>query len=104
MNLAFAEGVFTITIENVSNDNTIKLSDFSTTSAPIAPGVWVVHAAGAKPIFNAGTGDYGSGLEVLAEDGDASCLAVNILSQTGPAIPFALMVQCGPYSIGMLRV
>ena len=38
--------------------------------SPVAPGVWVVHKKGQKPIFKEDTPDYGDGLEALAEVGD----------------------------------
>ncbi len=38
--------------------------------SPVAPGVWVVHKHGQKPIFKEGKPDYGEGLEMLSEVGD----------------------------------
>ncbi len=38
--------------------------------SPVAPGVWVVHKQGQKPIFKEGKPDYGQGLEKLSEVGD----------------------------------
>ncbi len=38
--------------------------------SPIAPGVWVVHKQGEKPIFSEGKPQYGNGLEMLSEVGD----------------------------------
>jgi hypothetical protein len=38
--------------------------------SPIAPGVWIVHHKGDKPIFKDDKPDYGEGLEMLAEMGD----------------------------------
>lgn len=43
--------------------------------SPLAPGVWVVHKQGQKPLFTEGKADYGEGLEALAEHGDPSALA-----------------------------
>ena len=40
--------------------------------SPVAPGVWVVHKHGQKPIFKEGSLDYGDGLEALSEVGDPS--------------------------------
>ena len=38
--------------------------------SPIAPGVWVLHKQGQRPIFTDGKPDYGEGLEMLSEVGD----------------------------------
>ncbi len=38
--------------------------------SPVAPGVWVVHKKGFKPIFKEGKPEYGNGLEMLSEVGD----------------------------------
>jgi len=38
--------------------------------SPIAPGVWVLHKKGQRPIFTEGQKDYGDGLEQLSEMGD----------------------------------
>lgn len=38
--------------------------------SPVAPGVWVVHKKGQKPIFKEGKPEYGNGLEMLSEVGD----------------------------------
>ncbi len=49
--------------------------------SPIAPGVWVVHKKGFKPIFKYGKKDYGKGLEMLAEMGDPSTLAASLMAE-----------------------
>jgi hypothetical protein len=46
-------------------------------ASPFAPGVLVVHSAGANPIFDMNTDDRGQGLEALAEDGDPSGLSAS---------------------------
>ena len=38
--------------------------------SPIAPGAWVLHKQGQKPVFDEGKPDYGKGLEMLSEMGD----------------------------------
>ena len=62
-----AQADFTVTIENISGDETILL----------APGVWVVFSEG-EPIFTVEEPDRGQGLEALAEDGDPSGLGVSL--------------------------
>ncbi len=42
--------------------------------SPIAPGIWVVHKKGQRPIFTEGNPDYGIGLEALAETGNPADL------------------------------
>lgn len=49
-------------------------------TSPYAPGVWVVHEAGANPIFTEGMPDHQAGLEALAEDGDPNVLANSLSS------------------------
>ena len=49
--------------------------------SPIAPGVWVVHKKGFKPIFKDGKMDYGMGLEMLSEMGDPSTLAASLMAE-----------------------
>ena len=48
--------------------NSLKM--YSGYVSPVAPGVWVVHNRGIKPIFKEGAPDYGFGLEMLSEVGD----------------------------------
>ena len=62
-----AQADFTVTIENISGDETILL----------APGAWVVFSEG-EPIFTVEEPDRGQGLEALAEDGDPSGLGVSL--------------------------
>ncbi|HYQ00967.1 MAG TPA: spondin domain-containing protein [Polyangiaceae bacterium] len=50
---------------------------------PASPGVWLVHKAGTKPLFNAGAAELGKGLEALAEDGNVSTLAAHFASLDG---------------------
>lgn len=65
---------FTIRIENVSSDATLKLSNGSSAAAPTAPLLWVVHTE-SDPIFASGAPEHSNGLEALAEDGNPSVLA-----------------------------
>lgn len=89
VSLDYAEGMFTATIKNVSDNGTIRLTDGHTTGAPIAPGVFVVHAKDEAPLFSEKGMDYGLGLERLAEDGDPSLLGTALEKQRGPATPLA---------------
>ncbi|HEX4341534.1 MAG TPA: spondin domain-containing protein [Polyangiaceae bacterium] len=50
---------------------------------PASPGVWVVHNAGARPLFTTGTADYGDGLEHIAEDGNPSVLGSALTTLDG---------------------
>lgn len=79
---------FRVVIENVSTTSTISTSDGNTTAAPIAPGVFVVHA-GSSPLFMDGVMDNGNGLEDLAEDGSPDKLSTYLTSNSGLVSPFA---------------
>jgi hypothetical protein len=50
---------------------------------PASPGVWVVHTAGTKPLFDAGHEDNGDGLEHIAEDGNPTSLGGNLGTLSG---------------------
>ena len=54
--------------------NAVQLSEYLASMSgyvsPVAPGVWVVHKHGQKPIFKEGKPEYGNGLEMLSEVGD----------------------------------
>ncbi|MDR6775603.1 spondin domain-containing protein [Azospirillum sp. BE72] len=99
---AFAGGpgkpvTFTVTVENVSGDDTLKLPDGKATRAPIAPGVYAVFQ-GTSPIFTVGKG-ASPALERLAEDGDTKALerALEGRLNSGPLIPgFGVQVTAGP--------
>lgn len=49
--------------------------------SPIAPGVWVIHKKGQRPIFTEGQMDYGNGLEMLSEVGDPTSEYNSLLDQ-----------------------
>ena len=81
---------FTVTIRNVATDRTLKLPHGGTTGAPIAPGVYVVGAAG-NILFTPGA-RADQALERLAEDGNYEPLlervnAMNGLAASGMFIP-----------------
>jgi len=80
---------FKLSIENVSNDNTLSTSDGATKAIPLAPGVWVVHT-NPSPIFTANQMDEGMGLEALAEDGDPSGLLTYLNGNSGLFVPITL--------------
>jgi hypothetical protein len=58
---------FTVTIEQLTNEHTLKLPDGSATRAPISPGTAVVHS-GANPLFTVGQ-PASAGLQRQAEAG-----------------------------------
>ncbi len=49
--------------------------------SPVAPGVWVVHKKGQKPIFKEGKPEYGNGLEMLSEVGDPTGVYNSLLEK-----------------------
>ena len=65
--------------------NAVPLSNYlsmhSGYVSPIAPGVWVLHKQGEKPIFREGKLDEGLGLEMLSEVGDPSALYASLTSE-----------------------
>ncbi|MGW8313967.1 MAG: spondin domain-containing protein [Bacteroidales bacterium] len=65
--------------------NAVPLSNYlsmhSGYVSPIAPGVWVLHWQGQKPIFKEGKPDEGKGLEMLSEVGDPSALYASLASE-----------------------
>lgn len=65
---------FTVIVENISTEATLKLSNGTTAPAPTAPVLYLVHQ-GSNPIFSNGARDRGLGLENLAEQGDPAVLA-----------------------------
>ncbi len=79
---------FTLMIENISDNSAIP--------TPLAPGTWVVHAQGQKPMFTDGSA-ASPGLEALAEDGDITKMNNNLSSKSGFHTPYAP----GAYSISM---
>lgn len=79
---------FTMTIENLSTDQTMMTSDGGSVAIPLAPVAFVLHTEEA-PLFSTGEPDRGEGLEVLAEDGDPGMLADALAGRTGLATPLA---------------
>ena len=73
---------FTVRIENVSTDSTLRPPDLSKQPVPLSPGVWAVHTQ-AVPLFTAGDPDRGKGLESIAEDGDPGAMAAALINEAG---------------------
>jgi len=75
-------------LEHIAEDgNPAALGAFVAANAgityPASPGVWVVHRAGSKPLFTAGTADYGDGIEAIAEDGNPANLGAKLSTLDG---------------------
>lgn len=67
--------------------------------SPVAPILWAVHEKGEMPIFTSNTPDRGYGLELLAETGDPSELAGNLIDMGYHAGAYAIpdgKVDAGP--------
>jgi hypothetical protein len=74
-----SEQAFVAVIKNVTADDTLKLPDGQASRAPIAPGVYAVIRNGAV-LFDPGKPAGKSGLEALAEDGNAEALISTLKS------------------------
>jgi hypothetical protein len=74
-----AQGItrFTVRIENVSTQSTLKLSSGGAMAIPLSPAVWAVHTA-RNPILIPGEVERGLGLKGLAEAGMAERFAANL--------------------------
>jgi hypothetical protein len=100
--MAGEPSVFTVVIRNVATQQTLKFPDGMTSAAPIAPGIYAVMEDGAK-LFLPGKPASGSGLEQLAEDGDAQALLSAIMRMNGvraaglfvPGQPFTIKAMPG---------
>ncbi len=79
---AQAETTFVLRIRNVSEANTMALSDGTREAALLSWGVYAIHDSG-TPIFTPGQAAGGAGLEPLAEDGVADQLAESLRSAAG---------------------
>lgn len=71
---------FSVVIRNVSNSMTLRISDSETRAVPVAPGAYAVVSKDAT-IFRTGSSAGASGLEALAEDGNADPLIAFLKSQ-----------------------
>jgi hypothetical protein len=88
--LSAGEGnMFTLTIENRSTDQTLMLSNGTTSSVPLSPGVFTILLPDADPLFVVGQPERAAGLEALAEDGDPTEIAATLSEQSGVSSPLA---------------
>jgi hypothetical protein len=74
---------FTITVENISQGEVLKLSTGGSAPFVSAPVLWVISTGSSNPIFVAGKPDAGAGLEQLAETGNPSRLAESLNGKNG---------------------
>jgi hypothetical protein len=74
---------FSITVENISQGEVLRLSNGGTAPFVSAPVLWVIHSGSTNPIFTGGQQDAGEGLELLAETGDPAKLAKAIIGKSG---------------------
>lgn len=96
------EQTFVVTIKNVTTDKTLKLADGTALRAPIAPGVYAI-VNGEASAFEDGKSAGNSGLESLAEDGNAEPLMATLQAMQGvsaagmfvPGQPFEVTLQPG---------
>lgn len=75
-------------IERIAEDgNPATLGAFIAANSgityPASPGVWVVHAAAAMPLFTKNEADYGDGIEHIAEDGNPTALVTSLPDLSG---------------------
>ena len=68
---------FTVRVENVSIDTTLKPSNGTKAPAAVAPVLYVIHTTSA-PLFTSGRPDRRQGLEQLAEEGNPAPLAESL--------------------------
>jgi hypothetical protein len=81
------ETSFTVTIEQLTTEQTLKLPDGSATKAPISPGTAVVHS-GANPLFTIGQ-PASEGLQRQAEAGQPEDLVAAV--KDAPAVSQVVM-------------
>ena len=104
--LALAHGAqaqttrFTITVDNISKGEVLKLSNGKTAPFVSAPVLWAVHGGSANPIFTGGQPDAGKGLETLAETGNPEPLAKSLTGATGIVSIGAAAVPVGASGAG----
>lgn len=81
---AFAAGdsAVSVTIRNVSNDQTLMITADESRAVPVAPGAYAVVSEGFT-IFREGSNAGAFGLESLAEDGNAEPLIDYLKAQPG---------------------
>jgi hypothetical protein len=74
---------FTVSVENISQGEVLKLSNGKTAPFVSAPVLWAVHTGSKNPIFVADRLDAGKGLETLAETGNPARLAKSLTGEAG---------------------
>jgi len=92
---------FTILVNNISTDSTLRLPDGTTTNVPVAPGAYAIVADGTH-IFAVGA-KAGPVLERLAEDGEPDAFVAQLKKVKGvraagvfmPNEPFEVTVKPG---------
>lgn len=104
--LALAHGAqaqttkFTITVDNISKGEVLKLSNGKTAPFVSAPVLWAVHTGSVNPIFTGGKPDAGKGLEKLAETGNPEPLAKSLPGTGGIVTIGAAAVPVGGTDAG----
>lgn len=71
---------------------TLTIHVLEGSSTPLSPVAWVVHYPSQKPIFTENELDYGNGLEMLAETGNAGPLSEYLTMHSGYVSPIAPVV------------
>ena len=84
-----AEMAFTVTIEQLTTEQTLKVPDGSATRAPLSPGIAVVYN-GANPLFAIGE-PASAGLQRIAEAGEPEDLIAAV--QTLPEVSATVMFE-----------
>jgi hypothetical protein len=79
---------FTLTLENRSTEQTLMLTDATTSSVPLSPGVFVIHEY-LDPLFAVGQPGGAMGLEALVEDGNYIEILNTLVAQSGVVSPLA---------------
>lgn len=99
---AAGDVLLTVFVENVSGETTLKLANGETRRVPVAPGAYAV-VQGDTALFEEGMPAGESGLEALAEDGNAEPLVAYLQNQEDireagmfiPGQPFTVHVSPG---------
>jgi hypothetical protein len=97
---ADAQTKFTITVDNISKGEVLKLSNGKTAPFVSAPVLWAVHTGSVNPIFTGGKPDAGKGLETLAETGNPEPLTKSLPGTGGIVTLGAAAVPVGGADAG----
>jgi len=104
--LALAHGAqaqatkFTISVDNISKGEVLKLSNGKTAPFVSAPVLWAVHTGSANPIFTGGQPEAGKRLETLAETGNPEPLTKSLPGTGGIVTIGAAAVPVGAKDAG----